>query len=476
MKVNTMIRSLKTTRYALLLLPFFQLSYANLTVETAKTIQGTVPRLSEELENDLKNTGELKPLFGLHVGDKNYYGQKEIDEMPISVNEPFKNKIVPAKIKQPAEHEYFDRDGDKLSYLTPIDPIKDIEMQWYHTGDGGIRIPFTPDNKETICTMAAFGHNPPITVKLSTDLVLFSEYGDPNYNTYPNKEIQNKPSATFTVLEDVVVCYAKPSLKPVKAIGSKKGQWDKNYGFLNQSNTDPTKNFPTTGFAYAQFELILSRPESAKDYDWYVKKGDALVTVTKNSNTPTVIFNGPDAKDPGKAWNHVMGGSGNGYPVVIEGKNTKTGKTIQYAFTITKWFDTWQQKSVWNNKQGIWTLESVRGTQAEVEEACAAKSGHYRVSRTEDMSNAIELVGNKTKIQFEREIGTLISEWGEVDQKTYPNSFGAHSAGSEKRFYVYDPLVDGGRYCDIHVDNTAKYHCRDNEKENKNAVCASYRP
>ena len=469
MKVNTMIRSLKTTRYALLLLPFFQLSYANLTVETAKTIQGTVPRLSEELENDLKNTGELKPLFGLRVGDKSYYGQKEIDEMPIPVNEPFKNKIVPAKIKQPDENEYFDRDGDKLSYLTPIDPIKDIEMQWYHTGTGGKQIPFTPEDNETICTMAAFRHNPPITVKLSTDLVLFSEYGDPSYNTYPNKEIQKKPSATFTVLEDVAVCYAKPSLKPYRVLGSDKGHWDGKKGFLNQSNVDPTKNFPTTGFVYAQFELILSRPDTGKDYDWYVKKGDALVTVTKNSNTPTVIFNGPDAMDTEKAWNHVMGGSGNGYPVIIEGKNTKTGKTIQYAFTITKWFDSWKQEH--GSK-----LKALRGTQAEVEEACAAKSGHYRVSRTEDMSNAIELVGDQSLIEFKREIGTLISEWGEVDQNTYPNSFGPHKGGAAKRFYVYDPLVDGGRYCDIHVDDTAKYHCRANEKENKNAVCVSYKP
>ena len=473
MKVNTMIRSLKTTRYALLLLPFFQLSYANLTVETAKTIQGTVPRLSEELENDLKNTGELKPLFGLRVGDKSYYGQKEIDEMPIPVNEPFKNKIVPAKIKQPDENEYFDRDGDKLSYITPIDPIKDIEMQWYHTGTGGKQIPFTPEDNETICTMAAFGHNPPITVKLSTDLVLFSEYGDPSYNTYPNKEIQKKPSATFTVLEDVAVCYAKPSLKPNNATSSGKKQWSKENGFYTQSNTDPTKNFPTTGFVYAQFELVLSRPGIEKDYDWYVKKGGDLVTVTKNAKTnrATITFNGPDAMDPGKAWNHVMGGSGNGYPVIIEGKNTKTGKTIQYAFTITKWFDSWKQvydKSKW---------KAVKGTQKEVEKECAAKSGHYRVSRTEDMSNAIELVGDETTlIQFTREIGTLISEWGEVDQNTYPNSFGPDSGGSEKRFYVYDPLVDGGRYCDIHVDHTAKYHCRTNEKENKNAVCASYRP
>lgn len=468
MKVNTMIRSLKTTRYALLLLPFFQLSYANLTVETAKTIQGTVPRLSEELENDLKNTGELKPLFGLRVGDKNYYDQKEIDKLPISVSYPFKNKIVPAKIKQPAEHEYFDQDGDKLSYLTPIDPIKDIEMQWYYTNASGISVPFTPQDDETFCSMAALGHYAPITVKLSTDLVLFSEYGDPNYNTYPNKEIQNKPSATFTVLEDVGVCFAKPSLKPNDAKNGNKKHWDPKNGFLNQSNVDPTKNFPTTGFVYAQFELMLAKDGMEKDYDWYVKKGSDLVTVNQN----IVTFNGPDAMDPGKAWNHVMGGSGNGYPVIIEGRNTKTGKTIQYAFTITKWFDAWKQeydKSQWKS----FTTDPFT-----IEEACGAKSGHYRISRTFDMSDAIILPPKKNqKVQIHRQIGALISEWGEIDQKSYPNSFGPEAGGIKKRFYVFDEKAtdDGGRYCDVHL-NDAKYHCRANEDENKNAVCASYRP
>lgn len=468
MKVNTMIRSLKTTRYALLLLPFFQLSYANLTVETAKTIQGTVPRLSEELENDLKNTGELKPLFGLRVDNKSYYGQKEIDKLPISVSYPFKNKIVPAKIKQPDEHEYFDRDGDKLSYLTPIDPIKDIEMQWYYTNSSGISVPFTPEDDETFCSMAARGHYAPITVKLSTDLVLFSEYGDPNYNTYPNKEIQIRPSATFTVLEDVGVCFAKPSLKPNDAKNGDKKHWDPKNGFLNQSNVDPTKNFPTTGFVYAQFELMLAKDGMEKDYDWYVKKGSDLVTVNQN----IVTFNGPDAMDPGKAWNRVMGGSGNGYPVIIEGRNTKTGKTIQYAFTITKWFDAWKQE--YDNSQ--W--KALTTDPFTIEKACEAKSGHYRLSRTFDMSDAIILPPKKNeRIQIHRQIGALISEWGDVDQKSYPNSFGPEAGGNKKRFYVFDANAtdDGGRYCDVHLYN-AKYHCRANEEENKNAVCVSYRP
>ena len=468
MKVNTMIRSLKTTRYALLLLPFFQLSYANLTVETAKTIQGTVPRLSEELENDLKNTGELKPLFGLRVGNKSYYGQKEIDELPISVSYPFKNKIVPAKIKQPAEHEYFDRDGDKLSYITPIDPIKDIEMQWYYTDASGKPVPFTPQDDETFCSMAALGHYAPITVKLSTDLVLFSEHGDPSYNTYPNKEIQKKPSATFTILEDVGFCYAQPELNPSEVGASAKDQWKPTVGFLIQSNTDPSQNFPNTGFYGAKFDLLLSKKGVASDYSWRIKQGSELVSITHDADVVTVRFNTSAAKDPGKAWTLVMG-SGKGYTVIIEGKNLKNDKIIQYAFTINKWFDVWKQ----GNDKDIYA--PLRDKVTNVVDACRAKPGNYRLTHSDEISNA--LVGKKGDVQFTREIGRLLSEWGDATQESYPGSFGPYKRSKDrfKRFYVWEPTGGKdhtGAYCDIHLDDGV-YHCRKNLDEDKNGVCIS---
>ena len=476
MKVNTMIRSLKKTRYALLLLPFFQLSYANLTIETAKTIQGTPPRLSDELESSLINTGELKPLFGLIFNNRTYYNDEEIAQISIPINDAFSHLITPAMIKQPDANEYFDRDGDKLSFLTTVD---DIEMQWYSTNPDGTDKPITFGEGETFCSLAARGESAPFKVKLSADLILFSEHGDPDFNTYPNDVIDNKPSATFTILKDVGVCYAKPSLKP-NVPSSDKGQWTPKKGFKIQSSIDSTRNFPTTGFFGAQFDLILFDTNLYSDYQWYVKQGSDLVTVIKDTKTniPTVMFNGPDAKDPGKAWEHVMGGSGKGYPVVIEGKNTKTGKTTQYAFTIRQWYDTWKQK-IDNGK-----LEAVLGKVSDVVQACESKSGYYHVSRTEDISNAIETVtasGKPKDVKFTREIGTLISEWGDVDQKSYPGSFGPqHGGNPNKRFYVYSTDFDDGdpedgKYCDIHL-NDGTFHCREKEKEHKNAVCVSYRP
>ena len=462
MKVNIMIRSLKTTRYALLLLPFFQLSYANLTVETAQTIQGTLPRLSDELENNLKNTGELKGLFGLRINNKSYYGDKEIAQMPIPTAYPFNARITPAEIKQPNKNQFFDRDGDELDYLS-VDG--DISMVWYYTDANNNEVEFTPKDNDSFCSLANEYKYAPFKVKLSANLVLFSKYGDPNNNTYPNSTISTQPSVTYTILEDVGFCFARPELNPSKVGSSAKYQWNPKYGFLIQSNTDPSKNFPNTGFYGAKFDLLLSKDGITSDYSWRIKQGSELVSISHDANVVTVKFNTDAAKDPGKAWTLVMG-SGKGYTVIIEGKNLKNDKIIQYAFTIDKWFDVWKQGPDYAP-----LIDKVQNVQA----TCQAKPGNYRLTYSEEISNA--LVGQKGDVQFTREIGKLLSEWGEATQESYPGSFGPFSYGKDRfaRFYVWEPTGGKdrtGAYCDIHLD-TGVYHCRKNLKEDKNGVCVS---
>lgn len=466
MKVNTMIRSLKTTRYALLLLPFFQLSYANLTIETAKTIQGTKPRLSDELESSLINTGELKPLFGLRINNKNYYGEEEIAKMPILINSPFYNQIT-AVIKQPDSTEYFDREGDELDFIA-AEPV--IDIVWYYTNAKNQLVEFKPKSTDTFCSLAEDKKYAPFKVKLSADLVLFSKFGDPDFTTYPNDVIENQPSATFTVIEDVGVCYAKPQLKPDNVADGGSYHFDKKNGFFTQSIEDPTKNFPTTGFYGARFELILSQKGDYEEYDWYVKQGSELVYIEKNAKygkPPIVVFKGESAKDSKKAWDLVMG-SGKGYPVIIEGKRKETGKTIQYAFTIKQWFESW--KPIDSTGKAESTVDEL----SEVIKGCNAKEGHYRLAHAEEISNAV--LGTKGETQFSREIGKLLSEWGDVTQNKYPGSFGPDGGGLKRLFYVWDQNVGtNGEYCDIHLNN-GKYHCREKEDERKNGVCASFKP
>lgn len=468
MKVNTMIRSLKKTRYALLLLPFFQLSYANLTIETAKTIQGTKPRLSDKLENDLKNTGELKPLFGLRINNKNYYGEEEIANAPVRPNSPFYNQIT-AIVKQPDSTEYFDREGDELDFIA-AEPA--IDIVWYFTNAKNEEVEFKPKSTDTFCSLAEDKKYAPFKVKLSADLVLFSKFGDPDFTTYPNDVIENQPSATFTIVEDVGVCYAKPELRPGDVVDGGSIHFDKKNGFFTQSIEEPTKNFPTTGFYGARFELILSQKGIYDGYDWYVKQGSELVNIERDAKKankpPIVVFNGESARDSKKAWDLIMGSS-KGYPVIIEGKRKDTGKIIQYAFTITQWYESWQP---------IGSPAKV-GTLSEVIGGCEGKEGHYRIAQADEISNAV--LNSKGEGQFSREIGKLISEWGDVDQKSYPGSFGPSAGAVKKRFYVFDPNFvsddnnEDGRYCDIHL-NDGVYHCRNKENEHKNGVCASFKP
>ena len=459
MKLITVSRHIKIITYTLLLLQFSNSSYGYFTSQTAQAIQGSRPSLSQELEIDIENL----ELFGLNVDDQDYYGS-EITNMPVPTSYPFQNKIKVAKIKQPDDKQFFDRDGDKLDYLG-VDG--DISMIWYYTDANNNDIEFTPKDSDTFCSLAAEEKYAPFKVKLSADLVLFSQYGEPDNNTYPNSVINTQPSVTYTVVDDVGVCFARPELNPNTVAGSDKDQWDPKYGFLTQSNIDPTKNFPTTGFYGAKFDLLLSRDGIVNNYNWHVKQGSELVNIDdSDANVVTVLFNGPDAQDTGKAWEYVIG-SGKGYKVIIEGVNKKNNKKIQYTFTLTMWFDAWKQKIDGD------VYKALTGEVADVVAECEAKKGHYELSNAEEISNAV--LGSKGSGQFTREIGRLISEWGDANQQSYPGSFAPHKNGSYKRFYVWEPTAgdDGeGQVCDLHIDSGV-YHCRSNEKENKNAVCAS---
>ena len=122
MKLITVSRHIKIITYTLLLLQFSNSSYGYFTSQTAQAIQGSRPSLSQELEIDIENL----ELFGLNVDDQDYYGS-EITNMPVPTSYPFQNKIKVAKIKQPDDKQFFDRDGDKLDYLG-VDG--DISMIW----------------------------------------------------------------------------------------------------------------------------------------------------------------------------------------------------------------------------------------------------------------------------------------------------------------------------------------------------------
>ncbi|OCG26111.1 hypothetical protein A9G28_07945 [Gilliamella sp. Fer1-1] len=440
--------------------PFFFSAeiYAQLTAKTSKVIEGDLPSLSPQIE---KNIEDLE-LFGLAVDGENYYGNK-VTRLPISSAYPLKNQIKVAPIRQPDTQEYLDVDGDELGYLaTQSAP----QMIWYYTDTEKQLVEFTPTKSDTLCSLAKEGKFGPYKIKVSGDLILTSKYGTPFTNQYPNSKVAKHPSKTYTISSDAGFCYAKPELKPEGAKASVANQWDESNGFLIQSNIDSAKNFPTTAFYGAQFDLVLAQKGLIKNYRWKIVKGKELVTITPNNKEDklTISFNTNDAKNPQKAWQHVIG-SGVGYAVIIEGKNIATNNIIEYKFTLTKWFAGWSKKQVGTNA-------ALSGTAAEIVEGCESLGGHYRISHANELSNAPAISENKNKTKFTREIGTLIGEWGTPSQEAYPNSWAAKNAqgAAYKRIWLYDTKVN--KYCDLHTYGDAIYHCID-EAGKKNGVCTA---
>jgi hypothetical protein len=431
---------------------------AQLTAQTIKSIEGASPSLSSQLEENIEDL----ELFGLAVDGKNYYGNK-VTHLPISSAYPLKNQIKIAPIKQPDSQQYLDVDGDELGYLATPSPQ---QMVWYYTDTEKQIVEFTPTESDTLCSLAKEGKFGPYKIKLSGDLILTSKYGTPFTKQYPNSKTTKQPSKIYTISSDAGFCYAKPELKPDSAKGSIANQWDEKNGFLIQSNFDSTKNFPTTAFYGARFDLALAQKGLIKNYSWKIVKGKELVTITPNNKEDklTISFNTNDAKNPQKAWQHVIG-SGVGYPVIIEGKNITTKNTIEYKFTLTKWFAGWSKKQVGTNT-------ALSGTAAEITAGCESLGGHYRISHANELSNAPEVGETKNKAKFTREIGTLIGEWGTPSQEAYPNSWAAKNAqgAAYKRIWLYDTKVN--KYCDLHTYGDAIYHCID-EAGKKNGVCTA---
>lgn len=443
--------------FFVLLLPFPPLTYAFLIAQTVKTIHGSHPSLSSDIEQHIDDLA----LFGLNFEGLDYYGNEEVDNIPLVPSYPFINKFKVANIKQPDSNQYVDLDGDQLDFLSAV---HDITMTWYYTNAQNKLVQFTPKTTDTFCSLAQSKIVGPYKVKLAADLLLFSKFGDPDANEYPNELISAHPAKTYSILKEAGVCYAKPVLLPTAATASAANQWDKKNGFLTQSVSEFDKNFPTTGFYGAQFDLLLNQQELASNYDWKIIQGSELATVKVNptSNKITVAFDTDEAKDTGKAWQYVIG-SGTGYKVLIQGHNKTTNYNLNYMFTLTKWFSGY-------NKANIGMPKATIDTAPNIAKACKTLNGHYRISYPDEVSNATSNVVG-TRVVFTREIGTLLGEWGDPSQTAYPNSWAPAATQSTlyKRIWLYDPNKKA--YCDLHTYN-AIYHCSA-ETDRKAGICTA---
>ena len=449
--INKSVKKISSILPLLLVSPS---SYCSLDSKTVQAINGNKPLLSAQLENNMKDFD----LFGLNTDGKNYYGD-EVKNMPYSTSYPFKERIKVAPIKLPDNSQFVDDDGDQLS---AIDTSSAITMKWYYTNAKHQLIEFEPEDSDTFCSLSEKGWYAPYKIKLEANgILLYTQYGLPNSNQYPNEDIIDSPAKMYTLLEDNGFCYARPSLQPSKAQSGQKKQWNKNYGFLIQSNTE-LSNFPTTAFYGAQFDLTLAQKGMADQYNWQLIKGKELVSkpiISANNDFVTLRFGTDNAKNTLIAWNYVMGNN-TGYEVILEGTNITNGYKIRYGFTITKWYSGW-------NLATIGTGISSIGKALQIAEACEQLPGNYRIAYADELSNANFNAG-KDAI-FTREIGSLMSEWGYPTQESYPDSWAPalKENNKRKRIWVYDPTMN--KYCDLHPYD-GKYHCK-KESQDKNGLC-----
>lgn len=437
------------------LLQFATTSHATLSSQTIEAIHGNRPRLSLTIEKKMDDF----ELFGLSYDGKDFY-ENNLSDMPVPVSYPFVKHFTVAPIKKPDNTQFLDSDGDEFDSMTAKDKVTIV---WYYTNPEGKLTEFKPNDNDTFCGLTDKGFSAPFKVKISADIILLTKYGIPDSNEYPNDEVITQPSKLYTILEDVGVCYAKPSLSPAEATNSGLFHWDTKRGFLIQSNVDASKNFPTTGFYGANFDLVMANGVKISDYNWSIAQGRELINLKENStgNVVNIAFTTTSALDTKIAWQQVIGHEG--YNVVIQGENKNTGYKIQYAFIVKNWFSGWDKNA--NGKP-----KATKGNAKEIAAGCTSLDGHYRISYAQEVSNAP--FGEKAgSARYTREIGTLLGEWGDPDKDSYPNSWMAQSsqANSFKRIWVWDPELH--KYCDLHNYN-AKYHCL-SENDDKNGVCTA---
>lgn len=221
-------------------------------------------------------------------------------------------------------------------------------------------------------------------------------------------------SVTYTLVPDEpYACYAQVNLdsevdnevQPVE-------QWNSIKGFKRQSTVNIDKNFPTMGFNYAYFNLILtgttakqvihdSATVASRVYGLSSKDVYLELSTTEKPNVLKITLRGPSDKQ---------------LPVRNYSPTTfrlKSGSTEVYSFTINKWFVARNDvDSHYNSRQS-----------PDAEFCASIGNGGYTLPSLADYSDGIETGLTESIVTHVRRIGKgLFSEWGNINNTTYPNS------------------------------------------------------
>ncbi|XKM14026.1 hypothetical protein RCS94_02370 [Orbaceae bacterium ac157xtp] len=387
------------------------ISYGALSATSANTIKGSKPELigqtvakklgfkvgntsySEALGNIVSNTAQIFDK-DLKLNEFEIQGLT-VDDFTVAAN-------------------YYDVDGD-VEHATMPFTLGSISHKWLDSNGSEI-------TNETKMIGCGSGLSLPLTLKVSIPVQVHSIYGDPR-DSEPTVLEQNYQIATTAG-----ICFARPNQMAVypnyawagKNIG---GTWD----FNGSSAIDPilgggyssdfvvisngitpagivnvidggfrenaTRNFPTTGFPKASFDLVMAG--NASDYTFSSNGGSAVTVDTSGKVT----------------LNSKPSGA-----VTITATENATGQAHPYTFTVapTKWV---VPKLNSANGDGNYTYE----------EAITACGDESKIPSRAQLTNSPLITAPQDWSWMDnfytRAIGGgVINEWGWSNASTYPGS------------------------------------------------------
>lgn len=350
---------------------------APLTATTAKTIQGSNPKFSNVLETEI--TLEQFSLFGFTYQGVDYYPSNIhslSDFSALTSPAAIITNVIPI-IQSPTIIQAFDDDGDgnmQVQAKTAITPkildANNIDIS---------------ANTASFCGL--LDSNPgPYQLEFSGDLVLSTQYGAPRAQTYSVTEgvVGHQPKNSYPLPFTPTICYLQPNLNnnhgtPNASI------WDPANGFLPQSDTQPEKNFPTTGFNNAWFNIKVSGFDvqtTGANWQAAVTSGSNILATVTTPSTNTIRV---ELAGPSTLLGIVPAFHG---PALVEIKNDLN--TLSYRFQINQWF-----------------INDYNNTYSDAELACGSSPANVRLPTRAELTNGTTLT------RYTRTVGEgLFPEWG----------------------------------------------------------------
>ncbi|OCG11968.1 hypothetical protein A9G09_10145 [Gilliamella sp. wkB292] len=381
-----------------------------LSTTTAKAIEGSAP---EVINIDLAANKQGFTVNGVFYSEaSNNIKGNEVKEFSGDLSPA--NFIVKNFYYNSLDNtlNYADKDGDGIDISKPF-LLSFTSKQWY---DGNGKLITDTSN-----TMGCGSSYPmPLTLEITTQVKTYSKYGIPRESDYvpivkrykiaPKSELcAAKPNSAIIypnnkwdgidISNDGVYVWNSPNYaqRNNKTGGGYSVDYLPDLGGFKPSNLSTGKTFPTTGFRYAKFQLLMTGSQT--DYKYMILSNHSKDIVDIDKNGFITLYKKPSGKVTARA---------------ILKRDEKV--THDYSFEIT---------ALWIVPQGDFV-----GSWQQAQNRC---NGIQNVVTRKELTNSplINLqvgAGSKPDDSFlsnsyTRSIdGTVLSEWGWADENSYPNS------------------------------------------------------